>query len=101
MKQPQFTLALLVLSVALAMGVACAGLTVRQQMAVACEAAATSLDTLTLAKHNGKISKPQLDDAIDVYERSVVPACHPVADSPSQAFKDAVADLAARAGGAP
>lgn len=99
MKQPQFTLLLMVLSVALAMVVACAGLTPRQQMLTACDSAATALDAITLAKAHGKLSKAQLDDAIALYERAVVPACHPVADSPTDAFQAAVADLVARAGG--
>jgi hypothetical protein len=99
MKQPQFTLLLMALGVALALVVACASLTPRQKMAVACQSASTSLDTLTLAKRTGKISATDLRSAVEVYERAVVPSCVPVADSPSSAFKAAVADLVARAGG--
>jgi hypothetical protein len=96
-----FSLILMIVAAALALAIGCAGLTVHQQVSVACSSAASSLDTLVLAKQAGNITAAQLNEANGIYEKSVVPTCNPVADSFSDAFKAAVADLAARAGGVP
>lgn len=83
--------------------VGCTGFSAQQKVAVACESAASALDTLAAGKMAGKVSNEQLLEAVGIYETAVVPVCVPVAANVSQlkqaALKAAVADLVARAGG--
>lgn len=56
------------------------GLTPKDQIAIACDSAASALEVITAAKVAGKISKAELDSAIAAY-RPTVAFCQPVAEN--------------------
>ena len=84
-----------------AMLVGCQGFSTKQNVAVSCVSASAALDTLVAAKQMGKITNSQLSNAIEIYEKGVVPVCVPVAENMSAVQKAtlaaALAELTARA----
>ncbi len=94
----------LILAIALAISLAaCADLSQKQNIAITCTSAASALDAVTAAKLSGKISADDLNQAINLYRRAVLPVCVPVAENldvvKKAALAAAIAELTARAGG--
>lgn len=103
MKRSLWKFAFLALAVLMTAGAGCqSGMSEHQKIAVSCETAASSLDTLTAAKAAGKVDAAQLQDAIRIYEASVVPLCVPVAENMTAvqrvALNAAIVELTRRAG---
>jgi hypothetical protein len=99
------TLIRVAIVLAILAGCACASLpSQHQQIAAACESAASAAEAIAAAQNAGRVSHAQGAEALRLY-RSTVVYCEPPAESLNaiefQGLRDAAAELVTRAGSKP